>query len=116
MIGGNTMVYDSNTIINLIILAVTMILFPVLGWWLARLIRDKDSLTAKNLELWQAGAKERHEGLVNQLTNLDVCMNSVKKTVNGKVDITDCMRLSAEKWERINKHGHDGKGNVIILR
>ena len=109
---------DSYAILVLsgVTLLTTAVLIPALGWWLTRLIKMKDTLVAKNLALWQESAKERHLGIVRQLDDLDACMVSVKKAVHTKVDLVECMRLSAEKWERINKHSHDQRGNVVIRR
>jgi len=99
-----------------ILSGLTLVFIPSLGWWLTRLIKAKDELTAKNLELWQVGAKERHQGLVDQITDLDECLSSVKVTLRTKVDITDCLRLSNDKWDRINRHSHNSEGNVVIPR
>lgn len=107
---------NTNLVLSGLTLFGTIILIPSLGWWLKRLIQTKDSLTTKNLELWQEGAKERHAALVEQINDLDTCMSSIKTAVQRKVELTDCLRLSAEKWERINKHSHNQKGNVVIPR
>jgi len=101
---------------SLILSGISVVFIPSLGWWLTRLIKTKDELTAKNLMLWQEGAKERHESLVSQINDLDVCMQDVKKAVRRKVETEDCLRLSKEKWDRINKHSHDTKGRVVIPR
>uniref|UniRef100_A0A6M3JF07 Uncharacterized protein n=1 Tax=viral metagenome TaxID=1070528 RepID=A0A6M3JF07_9ZZZZ len=106
---------NANVILNIVTLVATAVLIPSLGWWLARLIRERDKLNEKNLELWHERARERHVNLIQQLTSLDDCMRSVKRAVSEKVDLSYCDRISAEKWARINKHSHDDRGNVIIL-
>lgn len=85
---------------------ITLIVIPVLGWYLSRLIKKKDEAEVAERKQWQRGAVERHTTLVKRFDSLEKCMREVKSTLNEKLDIVDFEKESAEKWARMNHHEH----------
>lgn len=85
---------------------ITLIVIPVLGWYLSRLIKKKDEAEVSERKQWQKGAVERHVTLVKRFDSLEQCVNEVKGCLRTKLDIEDFEKESAEKWTRMNHHEH----------
>lgn len=85
---------------------VTLVAIPVLGWYLARLIRQRDDSEIAERKSWQRGAVERHATLVKRFDSLEKCVRDVKVCLNGKLSIEDFEKESEEKWQRMNHHEH----------
>lgn len=85
----------------------TLILVPGVGWWITNGIKKRDTLQTDNLKLmqdkqdqelhlWQKGAMERNQVIVDKLDRLDKTICSLKSDMKGKVDHDYCKE----------KHGH----------
>ena len=66
---------------------VTLIVIPVCGWYLARLVKRKEILEEERRLDWQKGAVERYDGLVVRFDRIERCMGQIKGTMNDKLDI-----------------------------
>lgn len=78
----------------------------ILGWWIKRLLQERDNAAEDALKAWQRGAIERHARLAKSIERIESCMGQIKKSLNEKVDQGECDKLCAEKWDRLNHHEH----------
>lgn len=65
---------------------ITLIIIPISGWYLSRLIKQRDKLEADARRDWQKGAAERYDGLVKRFDSLESCIKDIKVSLNGKLD------------------------------